>query len=92
MKKEVFYMDAKILNYRGGRHTEQTDQFIVSLEGVKGQEDAKKHIGKKITWETPGKHIISGKITHAHGNSGLVIARFDKGLPGQALGTSAKVE
>ena len=84
-------MNAKILSYRRGRHTEYTDQFIVSLEGVSTKEEAKKFVGKKITWETPAKNTISGKIAHSHGNNGMLIARFDKGLPGQALGTTAKV-
>ncbi len=85
-------MEAKILEYRRGRHTEHTDQFIISIVGVSSREEAKKLVGKKITWETPGKHVIGGKITHAHGGSGTVIAKFDKGLPGQALGTTAAVE
>ena len=85
-------MDAKILSYRRGRHTEYTDQFIVSLEGVSTKEEATKFVGKKISWETPGKHVIRGKIVHTHGNSGMLIARFEKGLPGQALATNAKVE
>ena len=85
-------MEAKILEYRRGRHTEHTDQFIVSIVGVSSRDEAKKLVGRKITWETPGKHIISGKITHAHGGSGTVIARFERGLPGQALGTSATLE
>ena len=85
-------MDARILSYRRGRHTEHTDQFIVSIEGVKTKEDARKLVGRKISWETPGKHTIGGKIAHTHGNSGLVIARFGKGLPGQAIGTNAKVD
>lgn len=85
-------MNAKILSYRGGLHTETTDQFIISIEGVSTKEEARKQVGKKIVWETPGKHLIAGKITHAHGNSGTMIARFDKGLPGQALGTTAKVD
>jgi large subunit ribosomal protein L35Ae len=85
-------MEAKILNYRRGRHTEHTDQFIVSIEGVGDKEGAKKYVGKKIYWETPSKNKILGKITHAHGNAGTMIARFDKGLPGQAIGTNAVVE
>ena len=64
-------MDAKILSYRRGRHTEYTDQFIVSLEGVSTKEEATKFVGKKISWETPGKHVIRGKIANTHGNSGM---------------------
>jgi large subunit ribosomal protein L35Ae len=85
-------MEAKIISYRRGRHTEQTDQFIVSVEGVESREAANGLVGKKVTWETPAKNKIIGKITHAHGNSGTMIARFERGLPGQAIGTSAKLE
>ncbi|MFH1448431.1 MAG: 50S ribosomal protein L35ae [Candidatus Micrarchaeota archaeon] len=85
-------MEAKILNYRRGRHTEHTDQFIISVKGVATREGAAKLIGKKIFWETPAKRRIGGKITRTHGNSGAVIARFEKGLPGQALGTDAILE
>jgi large subunit ribosomal protein L35Ae len=85
-------MEARILSYRRGRHTEHTDQFIVSMAGVGEKAEARKYVGKGIYWETPAKKRISGKITHTHGNSGTVIARFDKGLPGQAIGTSAVVE
>lgn len=85
-------MEAKILSYRRGRHTEHTDQFIISISGVSSREEAKKQVGKKIYWETPAKNKIIGKITHAHGSSGTVIALFERGLPGQALGTNAVVE
>lgn len=85
-------MNATIVNYRRGRHTEHTDQFIVSVEGVSTREGASKLVGKPIYWETPSKNRIPGKITHAHGNSGTVIARFDRGLPGQAIGTKAVLE
>ncbi|MFA4983551.1 MAG: 50S ribosomal protein L35ae, partial [Candidatus Micrarchaeia archaeon] len=37
-----------------------------------------------------GKEII-GKVSKAHGNSGAVLARFDKGLPGQAIGTEVEI-
>ncbi len=85
-------MKARILSYRRGRHTEHTDQFVVSVEGISAKEDAKKLIGKKIQWETPGKKIMRGKIRKVHGNNGAVIAKFERGLPGQALGTEAVVE
>lgn len=85
-------MDARIISYRRGRHTEHTDQFVVSVDGVKTRDDARKLVGKRIYWETPAKNRINGKVIRAHGGNGTVIARFDKGLPGQALGTGAVLE
>ncbi|MCX6778571.1 MAG: 50S ribosomal protein L35ae [Candidatus Micrarchaeota archaeon] len=85
-------MEAKLLDYRGGRHTQTTDEFIVKIEGVSSRSEASKLAGRKIVWTTPADNKINGKITHAHGGKGTVIARFDKGLPGQAIGTNAEVE
>ncbi|HDO42134.1 MAG TPA: 50S ribosomal protein L35ae, partial [Candidatus Bathyarchaeota archaeon] len=34
---------------------------------------------------------IVGTIVSPHGNKGLVRARFRRGLPGQALGTTVKI-
>ena len=39
--------------------------------------------------DNPNK--IVGKISKAHGNGGAVLARFDKGLPGQAVGTEVDI-
>jgi ribosomal protein L35AE/L33A len=32
-----------------------------------------------------------GRVSKAHGNSGAVLLRFDKGLPGQAVGTEIEI-
>ncbi|MBI4399659.1 50S ribosomal protein L35ae [Candidatus Micrarchaeota archaeon] len=84
--------EATIVNYRMGKHTEHTSQYIVKISGVESKEDAKKHVGKFITWKTSTGKNIHGKITDTHGNGGALLARFEKGLPGQALGTKASVE
>jgi len=85
-------MEATIVNYRRGLHTEYTNQFIIEIEGVKSKDEANKLAGKKVIWKTlTGKEII-GKITHAHGNNGAMLVRFEKGLPGQAIGTKLVVE
>jgi large subunit ribosomal protein L35Ae len=85
-------MEATIVNYRRGVHTEYTNQYIIEMEGIKAKNEANKLVGKKLVWKTlTGKEII-GKITHAHGNNGAMLARFEKGLPGQAIGTKLIVE
>lgn len=51
-------------------------------------------VGKKVVWTTPSKDkkTITGKISAAHGNKGCVRVIFEHGMPGQSLGTEAKVE
>jgi len=85
-------MEGTIINFRGGLHTQYTNQMIVKVESIDSKDDTKKILDKKVIWKTTtGKEII-GKITKAHGNKGCVRVRFEKGLPGQCLGSKVKVE
>ena len=84
-------MKAKIINFRRGRHTPTMNQFLIEAEGIDSRAKASQLIGKKVVWTSPGKKEIFGKITSAHGNKGLVRARFSKGLPGEAIGKQIKI-
>ncbi len=85
-------MKGKIINYRRGAKTEYTNQYVVEINGIDSKEKASTLSGKRIAWKTPtGKEIV-GKITKAHGNKGAVLARFNKGLPGQAVGTDVEIQ
>lgn len=86
-------MNAVIMNYRGGLVRKNLRQMIIAPEGIKNKEEAKKLVGKTVTWTTPAGRKILGKISGVHGNSGAVRVIFaEKGLPGQALGTSVEIE
>ncbi|PIO00301.1 50S ribosomal protein L35ae [archaeon CG10_big_fil_rev_8_21_14_0_10_43_11] len=83
--KKVAKQSARILNYRQGRRTQTPNQIILNI-GAKSKEDANKYLGRKVVYTTSSGKELHGVITRVHGNSGAVIARFSKGLPGQALG------
>ncbi len=84
-------MKATISNYRRGRRTQKTNQMVLEPAGVKDKDAAAKLEGKKVTWTTPSGNAIEGKVAKPHGRKGAVLARFDKGLPGQAIGTEAEI-
>jgi len=84
-------MNAVIVNYRRGRHTIYSNQFIVRVQGVEEKESAGKLVGRKVVWRTPGGKKIVGRIASTHGNKGALRAVMEKGLPGQALGTQLEV-
>ena len=86
-------MKAKVIQFRRGRKTFKPRHFLIEVEGLKSREDAAKLVGKTATWTSPGKHAkqINGKVSSAHGNKGVVRAIFEKGLPGQAIGTSIEI-
>jgi len=81
-----------IMNYRRGKHTQTTNQMIISIDGIKNKEEAEKLIDKEITWTSPAKKEIKGKIVSAHGRNGAVKAHFYTGMPGQAIGTAVIIK
>lgn len=83
-------MEAVISNFRRGRHLTKTNQMIISVEGVDSKEKAQKLVGKDVLWKSPASKEIKGKVSSIHGNSGSVRAKFEKGMPGQSIGTKVK--
>ena len=79
-------MQGVIVNFRRGRRTIHHYQMIIQPEGSASRESAEKLIGNKVVWESPG-----GKILGAHGKAGRVRARFETGMPGQAIGTKVSI-
>ena len=84
----------KVIQFRRGKKTVTPRHFLIEIEGSNSREKAKKFIGKHVAWTTPGKNTrkINGKIAAAHGNNGVVRAIFEKGLPGQAIGTEVELK
>jgi len=85
-------MEASIVNFRSGRHTQKTDQIILKIKDINNKEKTKPLIGKQVIWITPSKKEIKGTIKATHGNSGCVRAKFEKGMPGQSIGTKVSIK
>ena len=85
---------ATVIQFRRGRKTFKPRHFLIEIEGTKTREDASKFVGKVVEWKSTGKvpTIITGKISSAHGGNGVVRAIFEKGLPGQAIGTEVEIK
>jgi large subunit ribosomal protein L35Ae len=80
-------MQGKITDFRGSIKSRRPNQVIVAVPNVAGKARAQALVGKTVVWETESGKKINGKISRVHGGNGKVIARFEKGLPGQCLGT-----
>ena len=74
------------MSFRRGIHNQKPNQILIEAEGIDSKPKAVKLVGKKVVWTSPAGKKIVGTVTSLHGNSGIVKARFSKGLPGQALG------
>jgi len=84
-------MKGKVIQFRRGLKRIHERHYLIEV-GTKSREEAGKFIGKQVIWTSPGGKKISGKISAAHGNKGLVRAIFEKGLPGQARNEEVDVK
>ena len=81
--------------FRGSHKTKYGNHLIVQVEGVDDREKAKGLEGKQVVWNNPegkNKIAISGTVSKAHGGKGAVRVVFERGLPGQALGTKVEIK
>ena len=85
-------MEGVLKNFRMARHHQTDNQMVLVLGNVSKKADAVKLVGKTVSWTTPGKKVIKGKVTAAHGNSGAVRVLFEKGMPGQSVGKKVIIE
>lgn len=79
-----------IVNYRLGPKTQKPKECIIRINDITSSSDAGGLIGQRVAWKS-GKTELVGKVVALHGKKGLVRARFRKGVPGQALGTSVEL-
>jgi len=80
----------RITNYRIGIRTQSSRECLIQFAGVDSAARAGAFIGQKVVWKGENKRLV-GKIVGFHGKSGAVRAKFKKGVPGQALGTTVEL-
>lgn len=87
-------MEGIIANYRCSKHNQTPSHILIKVAGIDSKEKAGKLVGKAVVWKNPeGKQQkeIKGNVAKAHGNSGVVRAIMERGLPGQAIGTKVQI-
>ena len=80
----------RIVNYRIGIRTQMSKECLIQFAHVDSVSLAGQLIGRKVVWKE-GKNRFTGKIVGLHGKKGVVKAKFRKGVPGQALGTTVEL-
>ena len=85
-------MEGIIRNFRRGKRTQKTNHMIIYLDSIDKREKAAKLVGKSVVWKSPKGKEIKGKIASSHGNKGAVRVIFDKGMPGQSIGSKVEIK
>lgn len=84
-------LEGVIKNYKRGVRTYAGNQAIVEVNGFNDKGKAAQLSGKKVVWKSSAGKILRGVITAPHGSRGAVRARFETGIPGQAIGDKVKI-
>ena len=85
-------MKGVIVNFRMARHHQKDNYMVVKASGVDKPDDARKLVGKTVTFRTRTGKEIRGKVTDAHGNSGAVRVLFERGMPGQSISQAVEIQ
>ncbi len=79
-----------IVNYRIGIRTQMPKWCLIQITDANSVSKAGQLIGRKVVLKY-GKNEFIGKIVSLHGKKGVVTAKFRKGVPGQAIGTTVEL-
>ena len=75
-----------VVGYRRGSNTQYENQVLIRVDGVTKRDEAARLIGWRVVYRDNKGNTYNGRIVGVHGSKGIVIARFNRNLPGQSIG------
>lgn len=81
-------MKATLVNFRRGKRTMKGNEMIAMPETDK---ETKTLIGKKVVYKTAAGKELVGVVAGTHGNGKAIRLRFNRGMPGQAVGHKVEI-
>lgn len=93
------YVKGVFTGFQRGKTVQHENHALIAIKGLTGRKDASYYFGKRVAYIYKAKNlknntkyrVMWGTISSAHGNSGLVIAKFRRNLPARAMGGQVRV-
>ncbi|KAH8383197.1 hypothetical protein KR009_007269, partial [Drosophila setifemur] len=100
------FAKAVFTGYKRGLRNQHENQAILKIEGARRKEHGAFYVGKRCVYvykaetkkcvpQHPERktrvRAVWGKVTRIHGNTGSVRARFNRNLPGHAMGHRIRI-
>ena len=79
------------INFRQGMFRQYPRNILIRIPGIDSSNTAAKYIGRKVVWRSKSGKKLVGKVVKTHGRNGVLLTRFKKSLPGQAIGCSVEI-
>merc|ERR1719152_512870 len=93
------YAKGVITGYKRSKSNVYPTCTLLKIDGVRTREDTKFYWGKRVAYVYKAKkevknskyRVLWGKVRRAHGNSGMVRAKFRKNMPPRAFGAPCRI-
>merc|ERR1719197_1675069 len=95
----TLYAKGRILGYKRSKVNQYENTSLIKIEHVIQRSDVDFYLGKRVAYIYKAKkeingskfRVIWGKVCRAHGNNGVVRAKFRKNLPPSSIAGPCRV-
>mmetsp|Transcript_25299 Transcript_25299/g.45780 ORF Transcript_25299/g.45780 Transcript_25299/m.45780 type:complete len:122 (+) Transcript_25299:92-457(+) len=89
------YVKGTFVGYQRSKNVQTCHTSLLKIDGLRDRKDVDFYLGKRVAYIYKAKHgehrVMWGRVMRAHGNAGVVRAKFRRNLPAKAMGATVRV-